>query len=80
MTHSNRGRLVVDPAGKWKLYTQTLPAGSAPAGTITRPNGEVGALVRMPTGVYVQINAGAIRALDQRKVLAALAGDGDPAP
>jgi len=80
MTHNNRGRLVVDTNGNWLLYTNTLPANSTPLGTIARDIGDTGALVRMETtGLYVQVNAGAIRSLDGRKVAAALGTAGRPA-
>lgn len=80
MTHNNRGRLTVDVNGNWRLYTNTLPANATPLGTVTRDVGDTGALVRMDkTGVYAQINAGAIRNLDGRKVAAALGTTGRPA-
>ena len=80
MTHSNRGRLTVDLNGNWRLYTNTLPANSTPLGTVTRDESDAGALVRIEaTGVYVQVNAGAIRSLDGRKVAAALGTAGRPA-
>ena len=73
MTHSNRGRLTVDPNGNWRLYTNTSPANATPIGTVTRDIGDTGALVRIDaTGAYVQVNAGAVRSLDGRKVAAAL--------
>ena len=40
-------------------------------GTVQRGM-EIGALARTQAGLLVQVNAGAIRALDQRKALAAL--------
>lgn len=67
----NRGRLLVDIHGAWRLYTQTIPAGSKALGTVTR-GAETGALVRMPTGLLVQITAGVIGSLDQSKAEAAL--------
>lgn len=80
MTHSNRGRLTVDVNGNWRLYTNTIPANSTALGTVTRDEGDTGALVRInATGLYVQINAGAIRSLDGRKVAAALGTTGRPA-
>lgn len=80
MTHTNRGRLAVDTNGNWRLYTNTLPANSTPLGTVTRDDSNTGALVRIEaTGVYVQVNAGAIRSLDGRKVAAALGTAGRPA-
>lgn len=75
MGHGNRGRLTVNHDGAWRLYTNTLPDGSQAVGTVGRGEGDTGALVLMPvTGLYVQINAGALRPLDQRKVRAALSG------
>lgn len=68
----NRARLSVDLGGKWRLYTSTIPAGSRALGTIKR-GVETGALVLIEaSGQYVQVNAGAIRSLDQRKVAAAV--------
>jgi hypothetical protein len=40
-----------------------LPQGAALLGTVTRPNLEGGALLRMPTGRLVQGNAGSLRTL-----------------
>lgn len=49
-------------------------------GLITRPNGEQGALARIQsTGLLVQVNAGVIRTLDQRKAEAALKAAQDAA-
>ncbi len=80
MNHKNRGRLVVDTNANWKLYTNTLPANAVPLGTVTREGGETGALARIETtGAYVQVNAGAVRTLDGRKVAAALGTTGRPA-
>lgn len=79
MTHSNRGRLAVDVSGKWRLYTNPLPAGATPIGTVTRSGYDTGALVRIEaTGLYVQVNAGVVRMLDQRKVKAAMEPVNDP--
>ena len=83
MTHNNRGRLTVDLGGKWRLYTNTIPANSRAIGTVTRDGYDTGALVLIEvTGLYVQINASALRNLDQRKVIAAIAevrtGHGGP--
>lgn len=79
MTHTNRGRLAVDTNGNWRLYTNTIPANSTPLGTVTRDGSDTGALVRIEaTGLYVQVNAGAIRSLDGRKVAAALGTAGRP--
>lgn len=83
MTHDNRGRLAVDLGGKWRLYTNTLPAHSRALGTVTRDGCDTGALVLIDaTGLYVQVNAGAVRSLPQIKVLGALdevrTGQGGP--
>ena len=83
MTHTNRGRLVVDLGGKWRLYTNTLPANSRALGTVTGDIGNTGALVLIEaTGIYVQVNAGAVGTLPQTKIAAALAevrtGQGGP--
>lgn len=79
MTHDHRGRLTVDPDGDWRLYTNTLPPGCTPLGTVTRGGGDTGALVRVDrTGLYVQVNAGVVRNLDGRKVAAALGTSGRP--
>lgn len=79
MTHTNRGRLTVDANGNWRLYTNTIPANSTPIGTVTRDESDTGALVRVETtGAYAQVNAGAMRSLDGRKVAAALGTSGRP--
>lgn len=83
MTHNNRGRLTVALGGAWRLYSNTIPAGSRALGTITRDIGDTGALVQIEsTGLYVQVNAGSVRTLPQSKVAAALAevrtGQGGP--
>lgn len=76
MTHTNRGRLTVLLNGPWRLYTSTLPANSEALGVISRGEGSAngtGALVHMiDSGLLVQVNAGAISSLDQRKAQAAL--------
>ena len=73
MTHNNRGRLTVALGGAWRLYSNTIPAGSRALGTITRDIGNTGALVQIDaTGLYVQVNAGAVRTLPQAKVAAAV--------
>jgi len=70
----NRSRLHVARGGNWRLY-----AGPGwplrdwqMIGTVTRGSGDVGALALSPAGVYCQVNAGAVRSLDQRKIIAAL--------
>ena len=83
MTHNNRGRLTVALGGAWRLYSNTIPAGSRALGTITRDIGDTGALVQIEaTGLYVQVNAESVRTLPQSKVAAVLAkvrtGQGGP--
>lgn len=68
---SNRYRLIITPGGPWRLYTHPL-AGWEMIGTVQRGM-EIGALARSPSGILAQVNAGAIRSLDQRKVSAAMA-------
>lgn len=78
MTHDNRGRITVNTAGNWRLYTNTLPVNSTPLGVVSREEGERGALVRIEaTGLLVQVNDGVIRSLDQRKTAAALAANAE---
>lgn len=71
MTGINRGRYTITIDGPWRLYTTTQPKGWTMIGTIQR-SFEIGALGLSPAGLYAQINAGAIRVLDQRKVTASL--------
>lgn len=74
MNHSNRGRLTVQIDGHWRLYTEVIPEGGRVLGTVTRNVLDTGALVLIEaTGLYVQVNVGVIRTLNQRKVHAALA-------
>lgn len=68
---TNRARLIVTVGGPWRLYQHQPPPGMQMLGTVQRGM-KVGALARTPAGLLVQVNAGAIRALDQRKALAAL--------
>ncbi len=79
MNHDNRSRITVDTNGNWKLYSNTLPHGAEAIGTVTRGIGDTGALIRYTaSGQYAQLNAGAIRTLDGRKVAAALGTSGRP--
>lgn len=69
----NRGRISVALSANWRLYTNTLPGNSRALGTVTRGGGDTGALVLIETtGLYAQVNAGAMRNLPQSKVTAAL--------
>jgi hypothetical protein len=70
--HLNRGRIVVDTNGNWRLYTNSIPAGCTVLGTVTQDGVETGALVRTEAGIYAMLNARVYRSLEQRKVAAAL--------
>lgn len=74
MGSENRGRVAIDPNGNWQIYTQTIPQGAEALGTVSRNNGDTGALVLLRSGQYVQINNGSMRTLNQRKVKAGLDG------
>lgn len=71
MSSLNRGRYTVIIDGPWRLYATIQPKGWVMIGTVQRDM-DIGALALSPAGLYGQINAGAVRALDQRKVKAAL--------
>ena len=71
MTGINRGRYTVQINGPWRLYSRICPPGWKMIGTIQR-GVEIGALALSPAGIYVQLNAGAIRSIDQRKLCASL--------
>lgn len=73
MSHDNRGRLTVDLGGNWRIYTHKMH-GFEMLGTVQRGM-EIGALAQSPAGILAQINAGAIRSLDQRKAQAAIASN-----
>ncbi|MBW8832741.1 MAG: hypothetical protein JF606_25755 [Burkholderiales bacterium] len=70
MSGQNRGRYIVAFGGPWRLYTHPLP-GWQMLGTIQRGM-EIGALGESPAALLAQINAGAVRSLEQRKAHAAL--------
>lgn len=71
MTGLNRGRYTAQINGPWRLYTRICPSGWKMIGTIQR-GVYIGALAISPEGIYAQINAGVVRALDQRKIVAAV--------
>lgn len=76
MGNINRGRITIDPSGAWRLYATTIPSGAEVLGTVTQ-GPETGALIHYrSTGLYAQLNAGAVRSLDQRKVSAAMGAAG----
>lgn len=68
---SNRDRITITPGGPWRIYQHAIPAGWVMLGTVQRGM-EIGALGKSPAGVLAMLNAGAVRALDQRKARAAL--------
>lgn len=72
MTGLNRGRYMVQINGPWRLYTRICPSGWQMIGTIQR-GVDIGALAISPAGIYAQLNAGVVRVLDQRKIMAAVA-------
>lgn len=66
--------IAVELGGNWKKHTSALPKGSRALGVVTRDGNDTGALVLIEaSGLYVQVNAGAVRALPQAKTAAALA-------
>lgn len=74
MSHSNRSRITLEQPGNPSLYQATDIPGWECVGTVSRGEGDTGALVRnLATGNYAQANDGVIRTLDQRKIRAALA-------
>lgn len=66
--------LTVKRNQQWKLYwgSAPLPAGAEAIGTVARDTGETGALIRLASGTFVQGNAGALRALNDREVQKAI--------
>ena len=72
----NRACIIVTVGGPWRLYQHQPPPGMQMLGTVQRGM-EVGALARTQAGLLVQVNAGAVRALDQRKAQAALDAGND---
>ncbi len=68
----NRARLTVALGGGWRLYQAACPPGMTMLGTISR-GGDTGALAVVErTQQLVQLGAGGMRTLDQRKAWAAL--------
>lgn len=69
----HRARLTVALGGGWRLYQAACPPGMTMLGTITRGTGDTGALAVVErTQQLVQLGAGGMRTLDQRKAWAAL--------
>lgn len=71
MSSLDRGRYVIALGDTWRLYQTSPPQGWEMLGVVER-GGERGALARSPSGLYAQINAGSIRALNQAKVAASI--------
>ena len=62
-----------------QLYARALPAGAIAVGIVRKKTGETGALLRFKNRAYVQMNGSAIRPLDRREVLRAMAEALQPA-
>lgn len=71
MSSHNQPYFVVKINGPWRVYANVCPPGWKMLGTIQR-GVEIGALGVSPSGIYAQINAGSIRSLEQRKLVAAM--------
>ena len=70
---NDHNSLTVNTQGAWRWYSPVIPQGMEALGTIRRGLGDTGTLCRMKaTGIYVQLNAGAVRSLDQRAIKTAL--------
>lgn len=73
MSRAQRSRLSVESPGKPGLYLSVGLPGWDVIGVVADADG-TGALVRnQRTGIYCRANAGALRSLPQRKVVASLA-------
>jgi len=72
VSRQHRGLVTVDRGGNARIYQYQALPGWEVLGTVSTAGG-TGALVRnLRTRVYCQANAGCLRSLPQRKVLAAL--------
>lgn len=70
--------MTVDPNGKWRLYTNSIPAKTTVLGVVKHGD-RTGALIRFQeTGQYAMVNAGCAHVLDGRSVAAALGKAGRP--
>jgi len=66
--------ITVHLGAPWRHFTAFVPAYGSVLGTVTRDGIDTGALVRVDaTGLYVQVSAGALRALPQAETAAAIA-------
>lgn len=66
--------IVVDasPLGRALWGAMPLPQGADYVGTVVRDGYDTGALLLLPSGIYVQGNAGSVRTLPQQAVCDAL--------
>ena len=66
--------ITVQLGAPWRHFSNVVPAYAAVLGTVTRDGIDSGALVRVEaTGIYCQMNAGALRSLPQDETAAAIA-------
>ena len=72
MTHTNRGRVIVDPAGPWRLYVRAPPDGMRILGTVQRGQ-TIGALCVDSMGLYWSAHGRTLDRLVDRTLAAALA-------
>ena len=64
---------VILGGSQWRRFTNVAPAYGSVLGTVTRDGFDTGALVLVDqSGLYCQLNAGALRSLPQREVIAAI--------
>ena len=70
-----RTSIRIKTTAPWALYwgPGPLPSGATAHGTVTRNETDTGALIRLPSGIYRQGNAGVLRSLPQREVEVGLA-------
>ncbi|QXP83010.1 hypothetical protein [Methylococcus sp. Mc7] len=62
-------KIVINPEGKWRMFTSTIPPGGKPIGTITRNGYDTGALVYLPqTGRFVKVNRGVCASLNKPQI------------
>ena len=62
----------VNIGGPAHLYMAAIPADLMVLGTVTRKSGEIGALVRCPSGAFAQLNGMVLQPLDKREVVCAM--------
>lgn len=65
------GKMRIWRDGPWRLYWGALPIpyGYTVLGVVERTDGDTGVLMLTDGGMFVQGNAGAIRSLDQKRVI-----------